>query len=213
MHLITSLINFILHIDTYIIGMVNYFGIFSYIILFLIIFIETGLVVVPFVPGDSILFVVGLLASQKALNLFIIMAILMIAAILGDACNYFIGHYFGNKILKKEKVQKLIGKQVETTKEFFDKHGSAAIVYARFVPIVRTIAPFLAGVSNMTYRKFAVFNIVGGISWILSITLAGYFLGNIPFVRGNLTLIIFLIVFLSLLPPIIAYIKSKKRGR
>jgi membrane-associated protein len=213
MDIFSKLIDFILHIDTYIISIVNYFGIFSYLIIGLIIFVETGLVFVPFVPGDSILFVVGLLSSQGSLNLLIIIVVLMLAAILGDSCNYIIGHFFGDKILKSEKVTKHLGKHVDRTKQFFEKHGGLAIVYARFVPIVRTIAPFLAGVSEMKYHKFILYNVVGGMAWVISVTLAGYFLGNISFVKDHLTVILLLIVFLSIAPVILTFIMSKKKHK
>jgi membrane-associated protein len=210
MNIFARLVDFIVHIDTYIINIVNSFGAFSYLILGLIIFIETGLVFVPFIPGDSILFVVGLLSAQGSLNIWLITIILMVAAITGDTCNYVIGHYFGAKLLKKEKIVKYLGKHIQTTKEFFDKHGGLGIIYARFVPIVRTIAPFLAGLSNMKYEKFVSYNIIGGIAWVLSVTVAGYFLGNVSFVKEHLTIIIFSIIFISIIPIIIALIKSKK---
>lgn len=213
MEIISKIIDFILHIDTYIISIVSYFGMFSYLIIALIIFVETGLVFVPFVPGDSILFVVGLLASQGSLNLWIIIAILMAAAILGDTCNYIIGHFFGDRILKSEKVVKRIGKHIDRTKEFFHKHGGLAIIYARFVPIVRTIAPFLAGVSEMKYQKFIMYNVVGGIAWVFIVTIAGYFLGNISFIKEHLTVILLLIVFVSIAPIIITFLLSKRKNK
>lgn len=210
MDVVAKLIDFILHIDVYIINIVNYFGAFSYLIIGLIIFVETGLVFVPFVPGDSILFVVGLLSSQGSLNLWIILAVLLAAAIIGDTCNYIIGHFFGNKILKSEKVVRHIGKHVDKTKLFFEKHGGLAIIYARFVPIVRTIAPFLAGVSEMKYPKFVLYNVVGGTAWVISVTIAGYFLGNIAFVKEHLTIILLLIVFLSIAPVLFTFLRSKR---
>lgn len=213
MNIFSQLLDFILNIDTYIISLVQYFGIFSYVILGLIIFIETGLVVVPFIPGDSILFVVGLIASQHALNIFVIIIVLIAAAIVGDTCNYFIGHFLGHKILKNKKILKYIGKHIEKTKRFYEEHGSLAIVYARFVPIVRTIAPFIAGVTDMHYQKFAMYNIVGGILWVIIVTSLGYFLGNITFIKDNLTLILLIIVILSILPTIIALIKPKNKKK
>lgn len=210
MTFMASIFDFFIHIDKYIVLIVNHYGILSYLLLALIIFVETGIVFFPFIPGDSILFVVGLLAARGSLNLGIIMLILMASAILGDTCNYLIGHFFGNKLLSNEKVVKRIGKHIDRTKEFFTKYGGLAIIYARFVPIVRTIAPFLAGVGEMKYKKFLTYNITGGIGWIFSITLLGYFLGNIDFVKSNLTLILLLIVFISILPPIITMLKVRK---
>lgn len=210
MSIFERLLDFIKNIDTYVIYIVNSFGIFAYLILFLIIFIETGIFIMPFVPGDSILFVVGLIASQRALNLFLIVLVLIIAAILGDACNYLIGRFLGNKFLRNDKIQKHLGKQIEKTRNFYNDHGNLSITYARFVPIVRTLAPFIAGVAGMHYRTFAMYNVIGGVLWVTLMTLAGYFLGNVAFVRDHLTLIILLIVFLSLIPPIIGFIRSKK---
>lgn len=209
MELISKIIDFIIHIDVHIINIVHSFGAYSYLLIGLIIFVETGLVFVPFLPGDSILFVVGLLSSKEGINLVLIITTLIIAAVVGDTCNYTIGRFFGEKILSKEKVTRHINKHVERTKEFFEKYGGLAIIYARFVPIVRTIAPFLAGFSEMHYKKFILYNIIGGISWVMVVTLAGYFLGNISFVKNNLSFILLLIVFISILPIIITFLKSK----
>ena len=213
MGIFSKMIDFILHIDAYIIDIIKNFGVFSYLVIGLIIFIETGLVFVPFIPGDSILFVVGLLSSQGSLNLWLIIAVLILAAIIGDTCNYFIGSFFGDKLLKNANVVKYIGKHIETTKAFFKKYGGIAIIYARFVPIVRTIAPFLAGISDMKYKQFILYNVVGGAVWVVIVTLAGYFLGNLSVVKNNLTFIILLVVFISIVPIIIAIIRSKKKTK
>lgn len=208
MNLISQLIDFILHVDVYLSLIIQNFGIFTYIILFLIIFLETGLVVTPFFPGDSLLFVTGAFAARGDLNIFILGFILIIAAILGDSVNYWIGNRFDGFLIKKKLVNK---EYLKRTQEFYKIHGGKAIFLARFVPIIRTFAPFVAGIGQMSYKKFIGYNILGGIVWVLLFLLAGFFFGNIPAVQENLTLVILAIVIISFIPPVWEYIKHKKR--
>lgn len=212
MEIIKSLFDFIMHIDDHLITMVNDYGIWVYAILFLIIFVETGVVVMPFLPGDSLLFAAGMLAAQpNGLNLWLVIGLLLIAAVLGDSLNYFIGKQFGMQVTKV----KLFGKQmvkeehIAKTNSFYEKYGSKTIVIARFVPIVRTLAPFVGGIGRMHYRTFITYNIIGALLWVIGLTLAGFFLGNIPIVRDNFEKVVFGIIIVSILPIIWQLIKAK----
>lgn len=200
-----DLINTILHIDIYLTEIVNAYGSLSYFLLFAVIFIETGLVFIPFLPGDSLLFAAGAIAAISSLNIFVLLLILWIAAFLGDTANYFIGKFFGNKISTKVNQEYLI-----RTQNFYDKHGGITIFLARFIPIIRTFAPFVAGLGKMDYRKFITYNITGGLVWVLLFTLSGYFLGNIPQVKENFSIIVIAIILISLLPVLFEFIKHKK---
>src|SRR5690606_4238614 len=209
---IYSLIDFILHIDDHLIEIVNDYKYWTYLILFLIIFVETGVVVMCFLPGDSLLFAAGMLAAQpNELNVWLMIVILLVAAITGDSLNYSIGKNFGMRITKF----KLFGKQmvtdaqIEKTHSFYEKYGSKTIVIARFVPIVRTLAPFVGGIGRMNYGTFITYNVVGAILWVVGITLAGYFLGNIPLIRDNFSKVVLIIIFLSILPIIFEVVKEK----
>lgn len=206
---LTSIIDFIIHIDTHLIEIIQQYGTLTYLILFLIVFCETGLVITPFLPGDSLLFVAGTLSSLGSLNIFIVYFSLLIAAILGDALNYTIGKYLGIRILEKPNSRIIKKENIEKTQAFFEKHGPKTIVIARFMPIVRTFAPFLAGCGHMKYRKFLSYNIIGGFSWVTIFVFGGYFFGNIPFVRDNLTLLVIAIIVISLLPIVIVKILDK----
>jgi membrane-associated protein len=210
--LIYSLIDFVLHIDDHLIQIVNDYKYWTYLILFLIIFVETGVVVMPFLPGDSLLFAAGMLAAQpNELNVWLLIVLLLVAAISGDSLNYSIGKNFGMRITKF----KLFGKQmvtdaqIEKTHSFYEKYGSKTIVIARFVPIVRTLAPFVGGIGRMNYGTFITYNVVGAILWVVGITLAGYFLGNIPFIRDNFSQVVLTIIALSVLPIVYEVIKEK----
>ena len=205
-----KLIDFIIHIDKYIEIIIANYGIFTYFILFFIVFIETGLVIAPFLPGDSLIFVAGAFAARGAMNVYLLFFLLCIAAILGDTVNYWIGSYFGKNVFSNSRFFKK--EHLKRTEEFYDKYGSKTIIIARFVPIVRTFAPFVAGVGKMKYSKFITYNITGGIAWVLVFLFAGYFFGTIPFVEKNLTLFIFAIIFISLLPPVVEYIRQKRRN-
>jgi len=198
-------INVILHIDIYLTEIVNAYGALSYFFLFAVIFIETGLVFVPFLPGDSLLFAAGAIAAISSLNIFTLIFILWFAAFLGDTANYFIGKFFGEKLSKKVNQEYLI-----RTQDFYDKHGGITIFLARFIPIIRTFAPFVAGLGKMDYRKFITYNITGGFVWVLLFTLSGYFLGNIPQIKENFSLIVIAIIAISLLPVFFEFIKHKK---
>ncbi len=212
MDLISSLIDFILHIDQHLVEIVNDYQTWTYLILFLIIFIETGVVVMPFLPGDSLLFAAGMLAAQpNELNVGLMIVILLIAAVTGDSLNYTIGKHFGMRVTKFKLFGKQIVKdsQIEKTHSFYAKYGSKTIVIARFVPIVRTLAPFVGGIGRMNYGTFLTYNIVGAILWVVGVTLAGYFLGNIPIVRDNFSKVVLLIIVLSILPIIFELAKEK----
>jgi len=218
MDYIKQLIDFILHLDDYLFVLIQDYGIWIYAILFLIIFVETGLVVMPLLPGDSLLFAAGTFCAgvvkdgQTAqLNLWLVLGLLVVAAILGDGLNYYLGKTIGLKVLKwKIKGRQIVQqKYIDKTHEFYEKHGPKTIIIARFVPIVRTFAPFVAGIGQMEYSKFIRFNIIGGTLWVLGLTLLGYFFGNLEFVQKNFELVIFGIIGLSLLPMIIEIIRQK----
>ena len=199
MEIIKLLFNFIIHIDVHLGELISTYGVLTYAILFLIIFVETGVVFMPFLPGDSLLFAAGAFSALGSLNPWLIFITLTTAAVLGDTANYWIGHVFGEKILVHPKIP-LNKEHIEKTNEFFDKHGGKTIFLARFVPIVRTFAPFVAGIGKMQYSKFISYNLFGGIVWVGLFTFTGYFFGNIPFVKHNFSLVIVVIIVLSLLP-------------
>jgi len=221
MDFLKSVLDFFLHLDTHLFAMIQDYGMWIYGILFLIIFVETGLVVMPFLPGDSLLFAAGTFcagvvneAGETAeLNLWIVLALLIVAAIIGDGLNYFFGRTIGLKVLQwKIKGRQLVKqKYIDQTHEFYEKHGPKTIIIARFVPIVRTFAPFVAGIGEMSYSKFIRFNIIGGVAWVVGLTLLGYFFGTLPFVQKNFELVIFGIIGLSLLPMVIEIIRAKRK--
>lgn len=215
MELIKHFLDLILHLDKTLVDVVHNYGNLTYLILFLIIFTETGVVIFPFLPGDSLLFVAGALAAQPnpitgepLLNILYLIPLLLVAAFLGDNLNYFIGDYLGPRVFR-EDFKLLKRKYLEQTQAFYAKHGGQTIIMARFVPIVRTFAPFVAGVGTMTYRHFASYSIVGAVLWVVSLTLAGYFLGSIPVVKNNFTFVIYGIVLFSLIPPLWSFLRSK----
>lgn len=194
---------------------VNDYGLFIYLILFLIIFCETGLVVTPFLPGDSLLFLAGTIAhrANNDMNILMLIGILIIAAILGDALNYTIGRYFGERLFSNPNSKVFKQSYLEKTNKFYEKHGGKTIILARFVPIVRTFAPFVAGMSKMTYKHFLSFNIIGGIAWISIFCLLGFFVGSFPFVQNNLKLIVVLIIIISILPGVFEVIRNKMNSK
>jgi len=208
MQLIKFLFDFILHLDVYLDQIITAYGSLTYVILFIIIFIETGLVVTPFLPGDSLLFAAGAFAALGSLNIFILLVLLTVAAILGDTVNYWIGHFFGEKLVANPRIP-IKKDHIEKTQKFFNKHGGKTIILARFVPIVRTFAPFVAGIGKMHYGQFISFNFIGGIAWVFLLTLAGFFFGNIPMVRDNFSTVIIAIIFISIAPMIIQALISK----
>ena len=198
---------FVLHFDRYLDLFIQNFGIWIYLILFLIIFAETGLVITPFLPGDSLLFAVGAFAATGSLDVLWLILLLSIASITGDGVNYAIGKYFSDKVMHKTLGRFIKKKHLKRTHEFYEKYGGKTIVIARFVPIVRTLAPFVAGIGKMSYMKFAIYNVLGGILWVSSLVLTGYYFGNIPIIKENFSLAILGIVFISLLPGLIEYLR------
>lgn len=206
---IMEIIDFILHINEYIGTFINEYGNFIYVILFLIIFCETGLVFLPFLPGDSLIFAAGAFAAIGELNIFLLWILIVIAAILGDTVNYEIGKHFGKKILNNKKITIIKKENLQKAEDLVAKYGGAAVFIARFMPIIRTIVPFVVGIGQLHYPKFIKFNALGGIIWVTLFIIIGYLFGNIPAVKDHFTLIILAIIFLSLLPIIIAFIKNK----
>ena len=213
MDLFTHLVDVLLHLDRYLSGAIREYGTGTYLFLFLVIFAETGLVVTPFLPGDSLLFAVGSFCALGALDLGTILILLSAAAILGDAVNYAAGARLGTHLLRAGGGRLLNARHLERTHEFYERYGMATIVLARFVPFVRTFAPFVAGLGRMTYSRFAVYNVAGGIAWISIFVLGGYAFGNIPVVKRNFTLVIFAIIGLSLLPGVIEFARQRRRAR
>ncbi|MBX3241988.1 MAG: DedA family protein [Chitinophagaceae bacterium] len=212
-----ELFDFIMHIDDHLRVILSDYGNWIYLILFAIIFVETGIVIMPFLPGDSLLFAAGMLAAQypESLNIWIVIVLLLIAGISGDAVNYAIGRYFGMKVLNIKIFGKSFVKQehLDKTQSFYDKYGPATIIIARFVPIVRTLAPFVGGVGKMRYTTFATYNVAGAFLWVVGLSLAGYYLGRIPAIRDNFSKVVLLIVFLSVLPIIFSMLKGWYAGR
>ena len=210
--MIRSLVDFILHIDKHLNIIIQNYGTFTYIILFLIVFAETGLVVTPFLPGDSLLFTAGTFAAIGSLNVLWLFVALSIAAILGDSLNYSVGKFFGNKAF--EKHPKIFKKEyIDKTQHFYEKYGAKTIVLARFVPIVRTFAPFVAGVGQMKYSKFLFYNVFGGILWVALFVFGGYFFGNIPVVKENFSIVILIIIILSFVPMVVEVWRHKRGER
>ncbi len=199
----------LLHFDKALASIINLFGPFTYLLLFLIIFAETGLVITPFLPGDSLLFAVGTLAGGNYLNIYISYAVLLAAAIIGDTVNYWIGHHLGDRVFSKQNSRIFKKEYLEKTEEFYQKYGGKTIILARFVPIIRTFAPFVAGIGKMHYRTFLFYNLIGGFIWVTSLTFAGYFFGQMPIIKENFEYAVIGIVFISLLPMLFEFIKHK----
>lgn len=210
MEFLKSAIDLFLHLDEYLQTIITTYGVWTYGILFVVIFIETGLVVMPFLPGDSLLFAAGTFAALGSFNVWGLVGLLAVAAVLGDAVNYSIGHYLGDRAYNIKWIKK---EYLEQTHAFFEKHGGKAIFLARFVPIVRTFAPFVAGIGKMSYSYFATYNIVGGISWVTIFTLLGFFFGNIPFVKKNFELVIIAIILISVVPMIYEWWKARRAAK
>ncbi len=209
MQIFNILLDFILHLDVHLVELISAYGTLTYVILFAIIFAETGLVVFPFLPGDSLLFAAGTLSALGSLHLSAILLLFITAAIVGDSVNYWIGNLLGQKVVDNKNIKFINQEHIDKTEAFFKKHGGKAIVLARFVPIVRTFAPFVAGVGKMHYETFLFYNVVGGIIWVGLFTLAGYFFGNIPFVKEHFEFVIFGIIGISLVPMLYEYIKER----
>ena len=210
MQFLKNLLDLFLHLDEYLATIITTYGAWTYGILFVVIFIETGLVVTPFLPGDSLLFAAGTFAALGALNVWGLVGLLFVAAVLGDAVNYSIGHYLGERAYNIKWIKK---EYLEKTHAFFEKHGGKAIFLARFVPIVRTFAPFVAGIGKMSYSYFATYNIVGGLTWVTLFTLMGFFFGNIPFVKANFEFVIVAIILISVVPMFVEWWKTRREAR
>ena len=211
MEIIQSIIDFTLHIDEKLQFFVAEYGMLTYAILFLIVFVETGLIVMPLLPGDSLLFAAGALSAMpdSQLKIYIIIPLLIGAALLGDNVNYFIGRFFSEQIKKRERILFFKRKYVEDTEAFYEKHGGKTVIMARFVPIVRTIAPFVAGASNMNYRRYIMFCIGGAVLWVTSLSMLGYLFGNLDIVKNNFEIVILSIIAISVLPIIIGFLRAK----
>lgn len=209
MDLILTLIDILLHLDIYLDTLIRNYGVWTYAILILIIFCETGLVLTPFLPGDSLLFAVGTFAALGSLDIQIAIPAMGLAAIAGDSSNYWIGFFTGPKVFHQEKSRFFRKDYLDRTHEFYEKYGRKTIIFARFVPIIRTFAPFVAGIGRMPYIRFVTFSVVGNIAWMCTFILGGFFFGNIPVVRENFTLVVLAIIFISILPGIIGFLKQR----
>jgi membrane-associated protein len=209
---VSHLVDLLLHLDRHLNTIIQDYGAWTYLILFLIIFCETGLVVTPILPGDSLLFAVGTFAASGSLDLGLVLLLLTVAAILGDSVNYAIGYRLGPQIFRKGRIRLLNPEYLERTHRFYEKYGAKTIVIARFVPIIRTFAPFVAGIGRMSYARFVAYNVAGGIFWICLLVLGGYAFGNIPIVKRNFSLVIFAIIILSILPGVIEFARQRLRA-
>lgn len=211
MEIIQQLLQYVLHIDVYLLAFVSNYGFWAYVALFAIIFCETGLIVFPFLPGDSLLFAAGSLAAHEngGLHIGLLFILLTIASILGNKLNYLIGHFIGPKVFQHNGSWLLHRKHLEEAHAFYEKHGGKTIILARFLPIIRTFAPFVAGAGYMSIKQFSFYNIVSAIIWIGSLLSAGYFLGSLPFIQQNFTIVVYGIIALSLLPPLLTFIYQK----
>ena len=210
MEYLASFIDIVLHLDTYLVVLVQQYGVWIYAILFAIIFSETGFVVTPFLPGDSLLFVAGAVAAVGGMNIVILLALLVVAAASGNMLNYHIGRYIGPRVFKWENSLFFNTSALQKTEAFYEKHGGKTLVISRFLPLFRTFAPFVAGVGKMDYLRFCLFNLIGAGLWVISLLLAGYFFGNLPWVKQNLSFVIVGIVVVSLLPAFVGWLRHRK---
>jgi membrane-associated protein len=213
MGFLSGLIDFVLHLDAHLSSLIHQVGPWTYLILFVVIFCETGLVVTPFLPGDSLIFAAGTFAARGDLNIWTLFVLLAVAAVLGDTVNYWIGKIIGPKVFQKEDSRIFKKSYLARTHSFYEKYGAETIIIARFVPIVRTFAPFVAGIGRMSYVRFLSYNVVGGVGWVALFTFGGYFFGNIAFVKKNFSLVIIAIILISLLPAVLEILKHRKSGR
>ena len=211
MNFISKLIDIVLHLDKHLGALIQSNGTWTYAILFIVIFCETGLVVTPFLPGDSLLFAAGAFAAKGMLKPWWLFLLLAAAAVLGDTVNYWIGRIVGPKVFHKEKVRFFKKEYLDRTHQFYEKYGAETIIIARFVPIVRTFAPFVAGIGRMTYGKFIAYNVVGGVGWVALFVFGGYFFGNIPFVQKRFSLVIMAIILISLVPAVVEFVKHRRK--
>jgi membrane-associated protein len=213
MGFIPRLIDIVLHVDAYLDIIIKDYGLLTYVLLFVIVFCETGLVVTPFLPGDSLLFAVGTFAARGSLDVVVVLLVLGAAAVLGDTVNYWIGAVVGPKVFHEDKARFLNKRHLERTHEFYERYGGKTIVIARFVPIVRTFAPFVAGIGKMTYTHFLTYNVFGGLLWVLLFVLGGFYFGNIPVVQRNFSLVIIAIIVISVLPGVIEALRQRAKAR
>ncbi len=209
MDLLATFLEIMLHLDKHLAGLVAQYGAWVYAILFVIVFCETGLIVLPFLPGDSLLFVAGALAAAGGMHIGLLIALLIVAAVLGDAVNYAAGAWFGPRVFRWENSRFFNRAAFDRTHGFYEKHGGKTVIIARFMPLIRTFAPFVAGVGQMSYARFAMFNVTGAVLWVTSLSLAGYWFGNLPWVKDNLTLVILAIIAISLAPLAMAWLRAK----
>lgn len=213
MELIESMLDFFLHLDEHLSGIIAQYGTWTYLILFAIIFAETGLVVAPFLPGDSLLFAVGTFAARGDLNIWLLFVLLTAAAIIGDSVNYWVGHYVGPLIFQRDNLRFLNKKHLDRTRAFYETHGGKTIILARFLPVLRTFAPFVAGIGSMTYSRFMLYNVSGGLLWVFIALFSGYAFGNLEIVKNNFTYVIFAIVGVSVVPVIYESVRHRLARR
>lgn len=209
MQFLKQFVDFILHLDVHLTSITSMYGSVTYLLLFLIIFGETGFVVTPFLPGDSLLFAAGSIAQLGSLNFPLLLLVLFCAAVIGDTANYWIGHFFGQKMIENPHLP-IKQEHIDKTQAFYAKYGGKTIILARFVPIVRTFAPFVAGIGTMDYKQFITFNMMGGAAWVFLVTSAGYFFGKIPMVKHNFSLVVLMIIVISIMPMVYEYVKAKR---
>jgi membrane-associated protein len=213
MDFILNYIDFVIHFDRHLGGILQQYGTYTYAILFLIIFCETGLVVTPFLPGDSLLFVVGTFAAREDLDRNTLLMLLPLAAIVGDNVNYWVGHFFGPRMAGKGESRWIRREYLDRTRHFYAKYGGKTVFLGKFLPIIRTFAPFVAGIGSMTYPRFLFFNITGALTWVFVFVLGGYFFGNLPFVKKNFTMVILVIIVLSVLPSVVELIRARRQAK
>ncbi|MBN1334664.1 MAG: DedA family protein [Deltaproteobacteria bacterium] len=210
MDLLRLLVDFVLHLDRHLAEIIAQFGLWTYAILFLVVFCETGLVATPFLPGDSLLFATGTFCALGSLKIGWMIPLICVAAVLGDTVNYWIGHWVGPKVFTREDVWWLNKKHLQRAQRFYEKHGGKTIILARFIPIIRTFAPFVAGIGAMTYPRFIAFNVVGGCAWVCLFLLSGYYFGNIPVVKENFSLVIIAIILISVVPIFVEWLRGRR---
>jgi len=213
MDFLRDAVDFFLHIDEHLNAIIEEYGLWTYLILFGIVFVETGVVIMPFLPGDSLLFAAGTFAASGALDLWVLLVLLSAAAILGDSVNYFIGARVGPKVFRRDDVRFLSKKHLDRTHAFYEKHGGKTIIIARFIPIIRTFAPFVAGVGSMTYPRFLAYNVIGGVLWVTVFCVGGYLFGNLEVVEDNFSFIIVAIVLISVMPAVVEYVRQRLASR
>jgi len=213
MELLRQSIDFLLHLDTHISVIIQQCGLWSYLLVFGIIFAETGLVVTPFLPGDSLLFVLGAFAAQGALHPLLLAGILILAAVAGDSVNYAFGKYLGARMLQAKRIHLFKKEHLDKAHNFYKKYGAKTIILARFIPLIRTFAPFVAGIARMDYGKFFLYNVAGGILWVVLLVFSGYFFGNVPIVKENFSLVVLLIIIISILPAVFEFLKARLRAK